>query len=400
MEQFIFVTIILIIFIFYNIKKKRDLLLPENLFTIVILSTYAIACLGFSNLQHEYKFSYTIVILIFILSFYLGAHIKLGDKNTFTYNYNEKKLKISVYVLFTIVLSSFLIMCLKLGPPPLISKQDRATYFLSGVGTVYLMIDVLSFLIIFDLFDKKIIGKKSYIMLAIILAMIILMSNKFQIIYFACQYLVLYNIMKKKIKLVTLLKLVVVALVIFIIYYNFIYNGMYISNDEMYTVNQMNFSQKYSLLTNPYLYVAFNYENIYNYMKLDSVTYGFGYYTFEEILDAINLKELLIDNNELLINQWKNNLQYPWLTTGTIFREFYMDFGYPGTCLMMMVLGIICHNSYKRCYTNKSIFYIYLYATNMVSIFLAFFTNNFISINYIINLLCAYIISKYCFKKS
>ena len=397
MEQIIIVFAILVIFIVYNIYYKKDLLLPGNLFALVILFTYMISCFRFSDLQHKYGIDFTLKILFLILCFIVGSKIKkeVKEKN---FAYYSKRLKYSIYILFILVTGSFLVMWFKLGPPPLLSKTDRAKYFVSGFGTVYLMIDVLSFLIVYDLLDKKIIGKKSYIMLLVILAMIVLMSNKFQIIYFICQYLVMYNVMKKKIKITSLLKLLLIALIIFVIYYAYIYNGMYISNDEMYKVNKINFSSKYSLLTNPYLYIAFNYENLYHYMSLEDIQYGFGYYMLEDILDTLELKEFLYDNSDALSMQWKNHLQYQWLTTGTIFREFYMDFGYIGTCILTFLLGYICQKSYIKCYSYKSIFFIYFYATNMVSIFLAFFTNEFVSINYLINLMCAYIITRICFK--
>ena len=400
MVYFGVLIIIIGVILFYNIFYKKELLAPNNLFTLIILSTYAIACLRFSDLQHEYNIWFLLQLVLAILCFRLGYKFKVKNYNEkFIYTYNETKLKKIIYLLFFVVVGSFIVMWIKLGPPPAISKVDRASYFVSGFGTLYLTIDILTFLLIYDLFDKKVMKNKSYMMLLLLIIIIILMANKFQIIYFICQYTVLYNFMKKKINIKALIALVLLILIIFVLYYSVIYQGMYISNDDMYMVNKMNFPERYSMLTNPYLYIAFNYENLYYYMSCNDVQFGFGYYILQDLLDAFEIKEILYNNCDFLTNQWKENLQYKWLTTGTIFRELYMDFGVIGIYLGCICMGYISKISYKKGINSKSIFYVYFYASNMISIFLAFFTNNFISINYLLNVFCTYWISKYCFSK-
>ena len=398
MIQFFILMIIIGLIIFYTVYNRKDILAPNNLFTLIILTTYALACLRFSDLQHEYNFIFFVQLILAVLAFRLGYKIKIiNTDEKWVYTYNTLKLKKVIYFLFFIVVGSFAVMWVKLGPPPAISKVDRFTYFVSGFGTLYLMIDILTFLLIYDLFDRKAMKKMSYVMLFILLIIIILMANKFQIIYLICQYTVLYNLMKKKINMKILIGLVLIILIIFVFYYSIIYKGMYISNDDMYIVNRMNFSPQFSILTNPYLYIAFNYENLYYYMSCNDVQFGFGYYVLQDVLDAFDLKELFFENSDFLENQWRNNLQYKWLTTGTIFREFYMDFGLIGIYLGCMIIGYISKISYFKGKNSKSIFYVYFYTSNMVSIFLAFFTNNFISINYLLNIFCSYWISRYCF---
>lgn len=401
MVQFCIVTFVLALFIFYIRLNKKDILLPENLFSIIILATYAVACLGLSRLQHAYPLWFTFLMIGMVLVFQFGAkiHFKKEDIKFRPYTYSKRRFKQSVYILFLIVFISFCAMWYLLGAPPLLSKADRATYFVPGFGTLYLMINVLSFFIMYDLLDKHYLKKKSYILLLIILIMLVLMSNKFQLIYFLCQYLVLYNIMKKRIKLSSLIKLGVLALLIFIIYYAYVYKGMYISNEEMFQVNQMKLPSHLSMLTNPYMYTAFNYENLYHYITLDQTTFGSGFYILANWMDVLGIQEFITGNASLLSNQWQMNLQYGWLTTGTFFRECYMDFGMIGMLLFTLFTGFICKLSYKRCYQTRSLFHIYFYVSNMICIFLVFFTNYFITVNYLLNLICAFVISKYCFHK-
>jgi len=287
-------------------------------------------------------------------------------------------------------------MWLKLGPPPLISKVDRSTYFISGIGTIYLLIQSLSFLIFYDWLDKKIIGKKSIVLLIIILLMIISLSNKFQLFYLLCQYIVLYNLLKKKIKLKTFIYLLLLVICIFVIYYNFIYDEMYISSDLVYSISKMKLPHNLSFLTTPYLYLSYNYDNLFNYMFNTSNNFGYGYYSTREIIEALNFNTILSLDVQTLNNVWKSNLQYQWLTTGTIFREMYMDFSYIGILVGTFIIGIVSKKSYFNVKNNPDIFNTYVYTSIIVSIFFLFFTNNFISMNFIINLLFMLIISKYC----
>lgn len=405
MGQFFLVFIILVTFLIYIIYSKKDLLIPSNLFTIIILSSYMVSCLRLSDLQHEYDFAFTLKILLLILFFWLGTKVSLNSKRNENISnsnkefcYNVSRLKMCINILFVLVVGAFFMTWIKLGPPPLISKTNRFNYYVSGIVTIYLMIDVLSFLIIFYIFDKKTKNVVPYIMLLAILVMIVLMSNKMQIIYLVCQFLVMYNIMKKKIKIKNLMALLLVVIAIFVIYYTYVYDGMYISNEDMYQVNRMNFSDKYTMLTNPYVYVAFNFENLEYYMSLDSTRLGLGYYTFSEILDSVGIRDIIYDNSDFLSEQWNNNLQYKWLTTGTICKEFFMDFGYLGMYLGMFCVGKLCQKSYINCKKYRSIFNIYFYSSNVICIFLAFFTNRFITITYIVNMICAYGINRLCIK--
>lgn len=405
MIQLAITGIMLLCFVIYLITKKSDILKPFNIFTLMILSTLFISCMHLSRLQHTYSIAFILLILSLIMCFYIGTKIRIKkNKNTdseFKYDYYNKRLKTVIYILFFVVTLSFIAMWVILGPPPLISKVERSTYFVSGFGTLYLLIDILSFLLIYDFYDRNVIKKfKKVIMLLIVIAMILMMSNKFQIIYLLCQFLVLYNTMKKKIKFKTLLKMGIAVILIFIFFYSVVYKNVYISNEEMYQANQMNIPSNMQILTNPYMYVSCNYENLYYYLGLDNVEHGFGYYIFKSVFEQFGLDKFIYSNYSWLSMQWKSNLQYKWLTTGTVFRELYMDFGYLGMYIGTFIIAMWSQYSYLRYKRDKSMFSLYLYVANTFSLFLVFFTNNFISITYLINIVFAYFISRFCFKKT
>lgn len=398
--------ILMIIFVIAYVKlisdKKSDFLSPINLFVMTLITTYAISCMNLSRLQHEYPFRFTLLIITIVLAFVAGCvivkhYMKKNEKNFF--DYSEIKFKRVIWATFALVVTSFIVTWIVLGAPPLISKINRASYYLSGVGLLYLLIDVLSFLIIYDFFDRKVLGKSFYVILLTVLTMIILMTNKFQIIYFFGQVLILYNVMKKRIKIVTLIKFIFLILIIFITYYTFIYKGLYISNEEMYKVNMMKFPSNMMMLTNPYQYIACNYENLYYYTNLQNVIEGNGYYTLSNFTDSIGITNVLFGETGELHNQWTQNLQYKWLTTGTMFKEFYMDFGFKGIFAGIFIIGIICQLSYINNLEKKRVLDRYIYTSNMLAIMLCFFTNHFITISYIFNILYMICISKYISSK-
>ena len=193
----IFITLLLsLIIIFANYKRTRDLFAPAVLFPIVICFSIIIYLFKLSGLQNDYNYIYIVYILSLVFAFIIPSIFKLGGKNDETKKYciNNNRFKFVAYFLFIVVFFSFLVMWMKLGAPPLISKVDRSLYFISGFGTLYLLIDVSNYLLLFDIFSKKLLRKKAVFMLLINIAMILLMSNKTQLFFLICQFLVIYNI--------------------------------------------------------------------------------------------------------------------------------------------------------------------------------------------------------------
>ena len=389
----------LLVFVLYNLIKKRDILTPGKIFFIDIICTYLLYCTKLSGIQGNYSIIFTIFILSLVLVFNIGTIISLKSKKNkvFEYDVNKSRFRFVTYLLFVLIVISFVAMWKILGPPPIISKADRASYFVSGFGTIFLLTDVFSFLIFYDSFTNKYIGKVGYIMLFIDALMIIAVTNKTQLFFLMCQYIILYNALKKKINIRKFAYVPFIVIIIFYVYYNYIYKGMYISTDYIYVISKMKFSKSFAFLTEPYLYVTYNYENLFNYISNSSwVTFGHGYYMLKDILELLKLN----GNNIILNSQWVSLLKHGWLTTGTIFKPFYMDFGLVGTYIMTFILGLICGSSYRKYKVDKkNIFNLYFYSINMVSLFFAFFTNNFITINYLFNIFIVYIIYRFCYKK-
>ena len=397
----VFVFSILLFFVY---KKNKNIFAPTVLFTIVIGFSLCIYLLKLSGIQSDYGYEYIIYILSLIFAFNIPSFFSIKSAKSInsnvgiSYEINKRKFVFITYIIFAMVLFSFLAMWSILGAPPLLSKVDRSNYFVSGFGTIYLLIDVIDYLLLFDIFTNKYLKKSAYILLFVNIVMILLMANKTQLFFLICQFFVIYNIFRKKINFKKLLIVPFIVIIIFFIFYQHIYKGMYASNKDIYFASKMRVPEQFSYITEPYLYVVYNYENMFNYIsvkKNSDIINGNGYY----FIQALN-KDYSNENSDVLNNQWKNNLKKYWLTTGTIFKIPLMDFGIIGTYIFSLVLGIYCNYSYKKFISNKKhLFYLYFYLTNIVAISFSFFTNYFFTINYIINILFVFFVSIFVFGK-
>lgn len=395
------ISLILILGIFvYTILKKRDFLSPATTFSIVMLFAFFLHSLQLSKMQTDYGVESLLVVLSALASFWIGSKLSKVVKSKRKkpkYGLNKRRFKIMFYLLFLAVVGSYFVTWAILGAPPLLSKVDRATYFVSGIGTIYLLIDSLSFMAIYDWFGDKILGKKSLLVLLVIILMMITVSNKFQIFALLCQGLILYNVEKKKVKLKYIALLLLLVLLIFVAFYSYIYDGMYISSDALYLETGMKLPSNLSFLTEPYLYVAYNFDNLFNYMfNASNIVFGHGYFVTHGLMESANLTSFMVPDHQTLDILWSNNLGHWWLTTGTFFREFYQDFGMFGILFGTGIIGFICGKAYNSVKKNINIFNTYLYTICMVSILFAFFTNNFIAVKTLVNIACMYFVYWVC----
>ncbi len=403
-----FTSLVALLLLGFFIKfKKKDIFEPFNLFALVMLSTLFITSFDLSKMQHDYGMLPIVFIFAILSTFLLGDW--LGKSNLFKstksrFNVDKKKLKSAIFILFGVVVCAFVATWAIKGAPPLFSRVDRDSYYAEGIGLFYMLIDSLSFLIIFDrLHEKSLSRKATVLMLIAVLFMMVATSNKFQIFYLLAQMLILYNLKGKRIKLkaryVILTVLAVVG--IFYVFYNFVYSGMYASSKEIYTASGMQIPSSLAFLTEPYLYIVYNFENLFYYIaNIGTGGIGGGFFTLRKILESLGLTSFLYPNHGLIESSWSSSLQHSWLTTGTLFKDFYLDFGWSGICLGSLIIGFISGRIYKRVMNDKNnLLYIYLYTSCSVSLILAFMTNNFFTTRLIANILCMVLVYLLCRKK-
>lgn len=393
--------LLLVIVIVFGKRMRVNVLNPAFLYAIVMLSTLAIGTLHLSGLQSEYPQWFVLVVYISVLLFAVGG--RLSDKISLI-DSKKKVLRHSEYVpesmrfcaisLWAIVVFSFLVMVKLLGPPPAISYVSRADYFVSGWGTLYLMQSSVFCLVLYDYYKNHVLGKFSYVIIGSIVLMAILMSNKYQLVYLLILYLVNKNCFQKKIKIKSLLLVAVFGVLMFSILYKYVYSYMYgVTLEQLYFSYQMNVPESLLFITQPYLYVAFNVENLYRFLSnVDG--YTFGYVTFKEVFETLSIDQIFPNGIIENANLWKEMLQVPSLTTGTILSDFAQDGGIIGIFVFSFLAGAWSVYCYKV-YTNKKNFgCFFLYASSLCSTFLSFFTNTYTMKSTIINIVAALIMSR------
>lgn len=377
------------IFLVYGIKKRKDFFRPAFLFCTVIMSTFFLDTLRLSLLQKEYPIWFTIVIILMCVFFGVGTkgRIKIvirKEKKYFKINY-----RMLCLVLWLAIVLSFFVTVRMLGAPPAISKVNRAEYFISGWGTILLLYQLLFGLAIYDFYNYNILGKMKWVYIATAIFISLMLSNKYQLISLLILFLVAKNSFGKRLNVKHLIIVLVLIITMFIILYEFVYHQMYnVSMDEMYIGYKMIIPERLSFLTTPYLYIAYNYQNLYHYI-LNGSGYTYGAMTFGGGLEILGITEKLPEIIKCRMTEWQTILQVDSLTTGTLFKDFAMDGG-----LVWMFLGTFCcgffsHNSYRYFQREKSFLSFYLYSLVINAIVLSFFTNAFTSKITIINLLMA-----------
>lgn len=391
----IYLGILLIILILYIIiQKSVNLMEPGVLFCIIILTTYFLATLRLSSLQSVYPLWFTLLILAMIAMFYLGCRtanvFSISDAETQTYD--PFRMRCIIFVLWTLILFGFLMTVQTLGAPPAISGTERADYFVSGWGSIVLLQTTLAALLLFDRYNQRAVGGMFWIYMASIVILTALYANKFQIIYLLVLILVARNSYGKKIKIKNLLLLALAIILLFVILFQFVYQNMYgVTMKDMYIGYYMNIPYKFNFITQPYLYLAYNYENLYHYL-ISSPHHLYGYKTLYGFIDSFHLEGLVPANILAYIDEWKNLLKVPSLTTGTMFEDFAQDGGIPLMFILTYLAGVWSAFCYRKFQKNKNFIWFFLYAASVVAIFFSFFSNAFTSKVTLINIFASLVI--------
>lgn len=377
-------------------RKKVDLLNPSVIFTLLILATYFVSSLRLSLLQSEYPIWFTLLLFCMIIMFYLGdktASLFKLPKTIKTPAYSKTTMSIVLFVLWLAIVVSFLMMVRLLGAPPAISKIDRAEYFVSGWGTVVILQSSFFGLLLYDRYNKNSAKSLFWLYFPSILIIALLLSNKFQLIYMLVLFLVAYNTYKKRISVGTLLKASGIIVLLFILLFEFVYKEMYgVSLWAMYDGYKIILPDSLKFLTQPYLYVAFNYENLYQFLTHET-HHLYGLKTFGPILEIFQLQQFYPENIVSYLGEWQNLLKVKSMTTGTMFEDFAQDGGITWMFVLTYLSGAWSGISYKLFKRNQNFANFFMYSATTVAIFMAFFSNVFTSKVTIINLVVAFLIS-------
>lgn len=386
---------LIVYLIILKIQKDINLLAPKTLFPLIILSTYFLAILQLSGLQHEYPAWFTFLIFGIIGVFLIGAqfaniiHWTKGSKNI---GYDSLTIKILSFIMLMSILGAFLGEIIVLGLPPAISGTLRNQYFVSGIGSIVALQSSFWGMIIYDRYHQRNLGKLFWVYAMTIVVIAILLSNKYQIIYMGLILLMAHNSFRNRIKIKTFVIFTGLVIFLFIGLFELIYQNMYnVTFDKIATIYQMKLPESLNVLAQPYLYVAFNYENLYNFLISDhSNLYGLA--TFQGVFKFFGLDNFYSLETQAILAQREAALNIDAMNTGTMFEDFAQD-GDLFIFIFTFLFGMLTSASYKNFKVNQSFFSFYLFVSTTSAIFMAFFVNTVTLKITLVNLLAAYFMS-------
>lgn len=403
-----FTLTILLIYIIALIRHK-NVVRPNTIFTVAILSALWITNLRLSTHQSVYPIWFYFLVYFSVFLFNVGHKLLLSYNNNSAESleqeirfdgmeyYNGRVVKIVIFVLWLAVMLSVAITILVLGPPPAISlSSDRNEYFLSGWGSIYALNTVLYALILFDRYQKQSLGKFwNYLFTISLYAVVFLMANKFQIFSLILVFFTSRALLKKGQSIWKIIVLFVVGLTVFVLMYSLIYIRMYnFTNEDTLYYYGVSIPQKYGFLANPYLYIATNLENLFHYMQT-SHHMMLGYCELYNITRSFDFCNFVFGNNiGSHYFEYSKSLHMGAMNTGSMFLLSYRDFGIPGMLLYTLLCGMICGKIENHVVNSKTFISYFEYCYAMICVFMSFFTDSFLTKNMIINLIVALIISK------
>lgn len=399
--------LILIIFVFYHIRDN-NVFRPDFIYAIVMLGGLFIAGLRLSSYQSSYEWWFYLCIymsvLLFCISYYATKRYRQSEKkkekirNERGFCYNALATKRIIVILWLLVIGSVLVMWAILGAPPAISMEnERSSYYVSGVGTVYLLNMTLFSLLVFDNLQKKSLPNKVVAFLGLtIIFCVVLMANKFQIITLAIVFLTMRSILNKGQSFKSVLLLTVAAVLLFVGMYEILYSKMYsfTTSDTLYWY-RLNLPRRLSFLSQPYLYIANNFENLYHFMTTQHHN-TLGYSLLYNLSRSLSLCNVIFGNQIAEYSkEFANSLQMSSMNTGSALMTPYNDFGVIGILIYSILIGAVSGFAEKKLIEKKNFKSVFFYSYVITASFLSFLSENFFSKPLVVNLIAVIALSPF-----
>lgn len=328
---------------FLNLKESENLVDLRGLFSLSWVGGQGIACLQLSKLQSDWE---TITWMCFFLAyfFFMLGYDFCSRRDNYSVKSQEgietdacqaHRVMICMILLGICSLFCFLLEALVLGFIPLFSPEPHAySYFhISGVHyfTVScILIPALSVLYI-RLTERWTIWRMAVLVAGNLLAVAIpiLCVSRFQLLFAvgfaAAVYLMLYRHVTWK--------MVVGAVVVLIPVYVLLTVARRHDITYLNGIFEMKYSKMPIFITQPYIYVANNYEN-FNCMVSQLPTFSNGLRMLFPFFALTGLKFVFPQVTAFPLYTTKEEL-----TTVTLFYDAYYDFGIVGIILLAAILG-------------------------------------------------------------
>ncbi len=318
----------------------------EGLFSISWVGGIGIACLKLSRLQKEWSVTTWVCFYLAYAGFVLAYQFAARKNRTKDQEQKQKEIRrdavtakrvfICCVCLTAVSVACFVLEAVVVGFIPLFSDMPHAYSYFHISGVHYFTISCIlvpALTVLYSKIQEK-AGKISWMILGICnltaVAIQILCVSRFQLLFavgFAVvTYVMLYqNITWKKILILIIVMIpVYVALTVARRHSVSYLNGIF----EMKNSNMPIF------ITQPYIYVANNFEN-FNCLVEQLPKFTYGIRMLFPFFALTGLKFVIP-----WVTQFPNYVTKTELTTFTMFYDAYYDFGAVGVLLLAMLLGV------------------------------------------------------------
>jgi len=322
------------------VKETQNLVELRGLFTLAWVGGQGIACLKLSRLQSDWDYltwlCFFLVYLGFGIGYEWGRKYDPDDRKELVKNQRQAdRLFLCIAGLAMASVLCFLFEAVKLGFIPLFSDEPHAYSYFHISGVHYFTISCILIPAITVLYGKvsEGTGKKEKLVLVAAnvtaVAVPFLCVSRFQLLFAVGFAVVTYIMVNRRMRLRTIAGIVLALVPVYVVLTVFRHHDIAYLNG----IFEMKYEKMPIFITQPYIYVANNFEN-FNCMVEQLTKHSFGVRMLFPFFALTGLKFVFprLTSTPIFLTK-------PELTTLTMFYDAYYDFGLIGVFLFAAILG-------------------------------------------------------------
>lgn len=322
------------------VKAAGNLTELRGLFTLAWVGGQGIACLKLSRLQADWDYVTWLCFFLIYIGFGIGYEwgqrydqdmVKELGKN----RAQADRLFLCITGLMAVSILCFLFEALKLGFIPLFSDKPHAYSYFHVSGVHYFTISCILIPAITVLYRKVSDGARRKETAVIVsanvtaIAVPFLCVSRFQLLFAVGFAMVTYIMVNKKIRIRTMAWIVLALIPVYVVLTVFRHHDIAYLNG----IFEMKYGKMPIFITQPYIYVANNFEN-FNCMVEQLAKHTMGVRMLFPLFALTGLKFVFPKLTASTVYLTK-----PELTTLTMFYDAYYDFGIIGVFLFAALIG-------------------------------------------------------------
>lgn len=370
-------------------RKDADVFSPGRVFLLVWTLVFGLTELKFSRLQGTWTTAVWLQVLLGPLAFATGIFMTFAINirtslltpgqirlRWHTATVDGDRLFWLVVVLFLLYFLAFaVILFIKRVTPPLFSARPdiaRLEFTMFGIGLF--LHNVAPIMFLSAVYGVSVEGRRTRKWLLTVLSVLAAITyftllQRFQLMMGAAMIIVLVYYATRHLRWTTVLPYALGAVGLFY-WVSTLRSAMQFFVLYLYRESKMTMPKAYAWITEPYMYVVMNVENLARGIaRLEHHT--FGYYSMNFLFSISGLKHWVesyfaVDDTPFLVSGYN---------TYTSFWVYYRDFGVAGVALFPLLTGIIVGTIYYRMRRTPTLTLLCLYSLCVFLMLFSFFNN-------------------------